>query len=604
VTFANPLAFWLLAGAAPLLAMYFLKVRRKRVRVPSVLLWAGVVQQQRKARPWDRFRRHDLLWLQLLALLLLTLALARPSVPGRKLLGRSVVWVLDASASMGAMAPSPTRFERARDVVLAEIDRLGPGDEGMILWAGPEPRVAASFTRDTELLSQAVRALEPSSSSASLGGAVDLAAALAIHRPERTIVVVSDGSDRSLDGALSRHPDLRIEEVGRPAANVAITAIDLRRSPTRDLESELFVTLRRFGGATGPVGVEVTLDGELVTTESVELPPDRAVARVYRGLGSAGGLVRVHLETGDALPADDDAVAWLEPPTRRRVLCVGCTSLTGRALATDDRFDVVVGAADEPGFDVVVFEDAPVPASPSAPFVALGPPRVGEEAASAEVAWPSATAWKAQHPVLRFVEPGGLLISKARPGGDAFEPLLESDQGPLITTGVVGGVRGVIVHFRPVDSDLPLRVAYPLLLLNTVGWLTGEEARGTSRTLAAGAPLVREGWGDDGDEVVLRTPDGSERTAPIRDGVARFGALEQVGVYRITGPAGRQERVAANLVSETESDLAVFEAQATGAVEGQQVRAPGRLPLTRPALGLLAFLLLGEWALYWRKYAE
>ena len=608
MSFANPLGLLLLAAAAPLLAMYFLKVRRKRVRVPSLLLWQGLAANQRRASPWDRFRRHDLLWLQLLALILLSLALAKPSVPGRTLLGRSVVWVIDGSASMNAASPGPSRFRHARDVVLSEIDLLRVGDEGMVLLAGPEPRVAASFTRDKDKLVGAVKAMEATVAAASLGGAVDLAVALTRNRPDRTLVVVTDGSDRSLDAALARHPGIRVEEVGRSAANVAITAVDLRRSPTQDLQSELFVTLRRFGGHEAPVGLEVSLDGELIATEAVDLPPGRSVGRVFRDLGEVGGLVRVHLETGDPLPADDDAVVWLDPPRRRTVLCVGCRPLTARALATDARFHVDAAAASPEGADVdlLVIEGGPIPARPGAPFLALGPSAFGEEAAGPEVPWPRVTEWKRTHPVMRFVEPAGLHISKARPSSDAtWLPLVESDQGPLITTGVVGGHRGVAVHFRPLDSDLPLRVAYPLLLLNASAWLTGEGARGERRTLTAGEALVREGWGEDGEEVALDRPDGSTQRAPIRDGVARFGALEAAGVYKLRGPEGRQERLAVNLSSDAESDLSVVKHQALDEVGAVlQASAPGRMPLTRPFLGLVVLVLLGEWLLFQRRYRE
>ncbi len=608
MTFGNPLGLWLLAAAGPLLAMYFLKVRRKRVRVPSLLLWQGLIANQRKASPWDRFRRHDLLWLQLLALLLLSLALAEPSVPGHTRLGRSVVWVIDGSASMRAASPSPSRFERARDLVEGELAQLGRGDEGMVLLAGPEPRVASSFTRDRDKLAAAVRSVGPASSSVSLAAAVDLAVALTRNRPDRTIVVVTDGSDRSLDAALARHPGIRVEEVGRTAANVAITAVDLRRSPTQDLDSELFVTLRRFGGEEAPVGLEISLDGALIATESVPLPPDRPVGRAFHDLGEAGGLIRVHVETGDALSEDDDAVVWLDPPRRRQVLCVGCTPLTARALASDARFavDAVAAVPEDHDADLLVYEGVAVPPQPGAPFLALGPPALGLDAAGPEVPWPRVTEWRRTHPVMRFVEPAGLHVPRARPSTDAaWLPLLESDQGPLVTTGVLGGHRGVVAHFRPLDTDLPLRVAYPLLLLNSAAWLTGEGARSERRTLAAGEPLVREGWGDDGQEVVLDAPDGSERRAPIRDGVARFGALEQVGVHKLRGPGGRQERLAVNLASERESDLSVVEHRPLDdGTAVLQASAPGRTPLTRPFLALVALVLLGEWLLFQRAYRE
>lgn len=599
MTFANPAAFWLLLAAAPLVAMYFLKVHRQRVRVPSLQLWASVVLNQRKARPWDRFRRHDLLWLQLLALLLLTLALAAPSIPGRRHLGRSVVWVLDGSASMAAHGPSPTRFDLARGRLIDEIGQLRAGDEGMVLFAGAEPRVAASFTRDHDTLIAATRALKPSAAAASLGAAVDLAAALSASRDGRTLVVVTDGSDRSLDSALTRHPEVRVEAVGRSVPNVAITAVDLRRSASEELEAELFVTLRRFGGEEAPVGIEVTLGEQLIASDIVPLPTDKPVARVFGGL-TGGGLVTVKLQTGDALPADDVAFAWLDPPTRRTVRCVGCTALTARALATDPRFRVEVGGTGPA--DLMIYEGGVVPAEPPAPFLALGPSALGAAPAADEVEWPRVTTWRRSHPTLRFVEPAGLHVTRARPGDATWEPLLESDVGPLLTTGILGGQRGVALHFAPTDSDLPLRVAWPIFLLNTASWLTGEESRGTSRTLVAGRPLLREGWGQDGDVVSLEFPDGQQRGAPIRDGVARFGALDQIGVHKLVGPDGRQERLAVNLASETESDLTVVPHAPLKDRVDEGVVAPGRQPIARPLLGLLCLVLLGEWALFQRRY--
>jgi hypothetical protein len=615
MSFANPAALWLLLSVPPLLALYFLKARRRRVRVPSLLPWQSFVRNQKQARPWDRFRRHDLLWLQLLALGLLTLALAGPQVPGRKLLGRSVVWVVDGSASMAAAAPAPSRFERAQSLVLGEVGQLGAADEGMLVLAGPEPRVAASFTRDKDQLRSAVRAMRPTQAAARLAPAMDLAAALARSRPERTLVVVTDGSDRGLATAVERHRATRVEIVGRPAPNVAITALDLRRSPAVDLESELFVTLRRLGGEPGPVALELTLDGNLLATESVELPADRPIAKVWRGLGGAdskGGLLRLRLDSGDAFPLDDEAVAWLRPPQRRRVRCEGCTVLTARALASDPRFVVELGgdAAGASAADLVVYEDVLLPERPPAPFLALG--ATGPAGPGAEpplVEWPRVSSWRRAHPVLRWVDPSGIHVRRARPPqGGRYEPLIESDRGPLLTTAVLGGQRGVLLHMRPLDSDLPLRVAWPLLLLNASGWLSGEEQRAQGESLATGEPLLREGWGADGETVELLRPDGGALAVPVREGVARFGSLERAGIYQLRGPGGRQERVTANLVSETESDLAVFAppepSAGAGAAGAALASVPGRVPLLRPVLLGLCLLLLGEWWLWTRKYRE
>ena len=150
MNFLNPAALWLLGLSLPLLALYFLKLKRQKVQVPSVLLWQEFIPSEQLATPFQRFRRNLLLLLQLLMLLLLALALARPYLKGGVSKRRSVVMVVDTSASMRATDVSPDRFGKARDAGLEVVDALEGADEAMIVEAGSETRVLCSFTRDKD----------------------------------------------------------------------------------------------------------------------------------------------------------------------------------------------------------------------------------------------------------------------------------------------------------------------------------------------------------------------------------------------------------------------------------------------------------------------
>src|SRR3954451_14666639 len=86
VQFSTPLhgmAWAVLAGIpVAIIALYFLKLRRRPVQVPSTLLWRRSLEDLHVNSLFQRLRRNLLLFLQLLTLFLAMLALAGPRIRG------------------------------------------------------------------------------------------------------------------------------------------------------------------------------------------------------------------------------------------------------------------------------------------------------------------------------------------------------------------------------------------------------------------------------------------------------------------------------------------------------------------------------------------
>ena len=119
---------WLLGLLVPLVILYILKVRRTRLRVPSTWLWASAQRDLLAKSPFKRLIVQIPLILQILALVLLALALARPSTRGDAIVGDHVAVVVDTSASMSAKEPDgKTRIELARSAARDVVRALGPG---------------------------------------------------------------------------------------------------------------------------------------------------------------------------------------------------------------------------------------------------------------------------------------------------------------------------------------------------------------------------------------------------------------------------------------------------------------------------------------------
>jgi len=114
---SNPLA-WALLGLIPvgIILLYFLKLKREPVEVPSTYLWAKTIEDLHVNSLLQRLRRSLLLFLQLLAVIIAAIALLRPGFQGETSGQQRTVFLLDNSASMQAVDRNETvsRFDNAK----------------------------------------------------------------------------------------------------------------------------------------------------------------------------------------------------------------------------------------------------------------------------------------------------------------------------------------------------------------------------------------------------------------------------------------------------------------------------------------------------------
>src|SRR5579871_1360157 len=126
--FINTLTLWqwglLAATPVAVLALYFLKLKRQPLEVPSTFLWSRSIEDLRVNSLWQRLRQSLLLVLQLAALALAAFALARPYWEGGRLSGGRYIFLIDNSASMSATDVAPTRLDEAKRRVGQLIDEM------------------------------------------------------------------------------------------------------------------------------------------------------------------------------------------------------------------------------------------------------------------------------------------------------------------------------------------------------------------------------------------------------------------------------------------------------------------------------------------------
>jgi Ca-activated chloride channel homolog len=547
-----------LAGAPLILALYFLRRKHPPRVVGSLLLWAEARATVLRGRPWERFRPSVLLWLQLLVLLLLAIALSYPACVREGIRTQRLVLVLDASASMGASDGSPTRFSDALDQARRTVGAAPDGSEVAVLVAGASTRVAQPFTLDKGRLQATLDALEkrgPDQSPGDIQEAMLLAFQLGGTDTERRIVLLTDGAFPHDELPALPAGQLDIVAVGKGSANLAITTFELRRSPEQRFGGSAVVTVANRGDEALSGHLDVTLDGVTVEAHKVKLEPGEARTFGMPFTAESGRFTaRLDGVVGDLLPTDDVAHAVLVPPRPVSIGLEGASPLLERAIAANENLRRAV--SDETP-DVTVYDGHFPMTPPAGRFLAIAPPDDNPLVAYGEpVERPSIATWDSGHPVLHHVDFARVRFGEIR-SARVTAPLVAlaefaGEGGPALLAGQTPSWRGIVIPYPLHETDLPLKVAFPVLLYNAIGWLQ-PGGQSEDRAVATGQPILIAAAA--GDQVKVRPPGDEARSTRVdggtSDGAFRYADTARIGFYTVEHTRGADATTSAYGVSLT-----------------------------------------------------
>jgi len=642
-----------LAVATPmLLALYFLKLRRRPVRVSSTMFWSQAAKDLQVNAPLQWIRLRWSLVLQLAGLVALAGALARPAIPASGSVGARIILVLDTSASMGAIdnragatagAPAPSRLERAKDEAAALVRRLPRGAEAMVVSFAASPRIEAAFTSDRALLSEAVRGIAQTDQPDDIARAAALLEA-ALKRatdesgagPAATsIVLFSDGGfaqgDKPVVAALGG-ADVRFVRLGsQPGAltrNVGIAAIAAERDFNDAQTLRLLVRFANAGPTAVDVATGVFLNGEPVGALSAPTPPagalgpGEAVAALTLRT-RAGGVISVRMAPGDALAADDEAFVVVPPATALRVAvahaagasadpfllraldAAGAASVQTLDIASYDKRAATSALL---SWDIIVFDRVAPARLPRIPSLTLGavPPIAGLTFAPGPTADRFA-AWDRTDPLLRDVALDAIALAAAPTltiddsieAEDRTRALARATRGALIAAARGAFATHVVVSFALAQSTWPLDPSFAIFIANILEQLPGGGDRLRGKvwsthdsvvvTLAPGARSVHVDGPAPRD---VAAPKGAARVA--------IGVLPRAGLYTIAGASDADTIVGASVLDARESSLA-SEASVRVAGEDRMGEAAAALApreIWRWWIAIAAALLSIDWFLY------
>jgi hypothetical protein len=535
MTLLVPLALLSLLTLPIIVILHMTQLRRRRVEVPSLLLWRQIPLQATTHRR-RRLRLTLLLFLHLLVALLIGVALAQPEITLPWTSARTWAIIIDTSTSMALVEGGSSRLERARQRAAVLIREMRGADQVVLIGAGPRPRlIDRGHVADSARLLGALNTLDIEGSGSDLVGAFTIAETLLFDQPGAEIFVLTDGALPPPNVSNIRFP-VRIEVLGTEQPNRAVATLAARTDEAQAVH--IYARLVNAGNRLFRGPVQLWLDDQLQLTEQVSMQAG-AVLELSWTLRGPSQQVRIELDGADGLPLDDTATVVVNNRRPIRVLLVADDSpALMRALQAMPEVEVTTVSPTDyvleqsATVEVTILVDTLPARWPTGGVLVINPPAGSLlDVRGTTAAVPTITLTPAGETLLRDVNLSGIdwgAITVIEPP-DWLTPLAFSGDHPLILRGRVERSEVAVWNVDLTDHPLTRRLAFPLLVARTIRSLAPPPLPAaviTGETLLYQADLRTT-------QLEITAPDGKRDVFDVQPALPVAITLTQTGLFRI-----------------------------------------------------------------------
>ncbi|GAE10013.1 VWA domain-containing protein [Paenibacillus sp. JCM 10914] len=514
------LGLWFGLTLPAIILMYMFKRKYVDTTVPSGLLWERVLRNLEANRPWQRLQNRLLLWLQLLVAALLVFALMQPFMKVSGGGSAHMVIVADTSGSMSAQIgpdgseETSTRLDLMKERIQDYVKEQGRRSDITLLSIGASPVTLTSRETDRSVIDQALDGLQPYYGPAAYRETLSLASALTREASDAEVVIFTDSYWKQDTVPIAFQVPVSVEKIqGEQPYNAAIEQFGISAKSDGGKAAYTGVAVLSTNASNAST-VEVNLygDEQLLTSRELKLEPQQKLTESFTGLPFAE-VYRLELAQDDGYAADNESFAFgLAHGTSRVLLLTSGNLFLEKALqlsgAEVTRITTTEsGVKNDDGDEASEQPDADsqAPPVPDGEFDLL----VMDGSIPAEFKqgkWAELTAktplWTiggegtkvgskggrpvlSKHPITSYVSLSGVYFGTLIEQSPAWgEPVMKLGDQPIVFAGLEGGRPRLSYSFLLQDSDLPLSPEFPVMVSNTLAWMTSGKGSGLGRYVA------------------------------------------------------------------------------------------------------------------------
>ncbi|NJD53635.1 MAG: hypothetical protein FIB07_12295 [Candidatus Methanoperedens sp.] len=309
--FANETGLYALLSIIPLIIIYLLRPRAKKIKIPSVMFLLDI-EKKKRLNIFRKFLKDPLFLIQLLALIIMSLSVAAPFIMATEEAGGgSTVIVLDGSGSMQADG----KFTKA----VAEANKFLSAKNTIFL--------AQSVPLMVMKEAPASSATDALSKLKAKATGVDLSSAILQGRrmlPEGgRIVVISDfinwdGDSPAIAKKVAEASGIRVDfiTVSGRTDNIGIV------NGWFESGGDYKVVIKNFNNDARDVNIDVTINDKNAVKDTINV---KGMSSEYFSISDISlnpGITKISIDSNDALPVDNNAFVYIPPSMQRDVLYI------------------------------------------------------------------------------------------------------------------------------------------------------------------------------------------------------------------------------------------------------------------------------------------
>lgn len=538
--------------------------------------------KETKASPYlQHLQRNALFYLQMLAMLLLVLALLQPYWKTKALAGEQIVFIVDTSATMKVNANNSTSlFEQHRAKMLKLVEQLA-GKPLTLITTGNEPTVLLRQEMNTEQMIKEINKLEICYETENMSKSLDFAQSF-FQNKATSVYIFTDKLERQSLPLQHENVSWNIEALTAETTNVSI-----KRFGATETANGISTLVQLENQSDKESVTELTISNEekKLISEVVKLPPKETITLSFDKLVTSSFL-KANIDIQDSYLLDNENVVFMQDQLSNVFIDSSIHSLVRTAFQSlDINVSSIpseqVGLLKEEG--IIVTNQFGVDVENERPILFIG----RNDASSKEV---NGIVDITESPLFAFADLSDIYVSSVYPPIDGYTTIATVGEDPFIQTSPTGNI---IILADIQMTDWPLSPTFPLFM-----WSVKEHLSSGSDYLGTFTPNERKPLSlGASEEWEIYTMD-DEYEYAIENG-GKFLAPSEPGLYVL-----RSNDIVKNLSVILPQEEKVIDKGTSYKVTGQQINAADNFQthsLVPYILILLVLLFVIEWEVQRRR---